>query len=37
MTGEVLEGELPGKAMNLVREWIVPNQKALMDIWETQE
>ena len=37
MTGEVLEGDLPGKAMNLVREWIVPNQKALMDIWETQE
>ena len=30
MTGEVLEGYLPNKAMNLVRD-------ALMEIWKTQE
>lgn len=37
MTGEVLEGHLPGKAMNMVQEWIGLHKDALMEIWETQE
>ncbi len=37
MTGKVLEGHLPPKAMNMVQEWISINQSALKEIWETQE
>lgn len=37
MTGEVLEGALPPKAMQLVREWIEINREDLMQIWKTQE
>ena len=37
MTGEVLEGYLPPKALSLVREWILLHQKELLTIWETQE
>ena len=35
--GAVLEGYLPSKALELVREWISLNQTALIQIWETQE
>lgn len=37
MTGEVLEGYLPGKAMSMVQEWIALNRDALSEIWKTQE
>ena len=37
MTGEVLEGYLPGKAMNMVLEWIGLHRQSLREIWETQE
>lgn len=37
MTGEVLEGHLPAKAMSMVQEWILLNRNALKRIWETQE
>lgn len=37
MTGEVLEGYLPNKAMSMVQEWITLNREALKTIWETQE
>ena len=37
MTGKVLEGHLPNKAMNLVQEWIALHKETLMEIWETQE
>lgn len=37
MTGNVLEGHLPGKAMSMVLEWIELNRDALKTIWETQE
>ncbi len=37
MTGAILEGHLPPKAMNMVQEWISINQTALKEIWETQE
>ena len=37
MTGEVLEGYLPTKALNMVREWIELNRDDIQKIWETQE
>ena len=37
MTGEVLEEYLPGKAMNMVLEWIGLHRQSLREIWETQE
>ncbi len=37
MTGKVLEGHLPTKAMNMVQEWIAIHREELKTIWETQE
>ncbi len=37
MTGKVLEGHLPTKAMDMVQEWIFLHRDALKEIWETQE
>ncbi|MBQ7624209.1 MAG: DUF4160 domain-containing protein [Clostridia bacterium] len=37
MTGNVLEGYLPDKALAMVREWIAINREDLKTIWETQE
>lgn len=37
MTGTVLEGHLPNKALNLVQEWIALHREELRTIWETQE
>lgn len=37
MTGEVLEGFLPPKALQMVRDWIELNRNDLKQIWETQE
>ena len=37
MTGEVLEGFLPPKALQMVRDWIELNREELQQIWETQE
>ena len=37
MTGKVLEGYLPPKALNMVREWIELNRNEIQKIWETQE
>ena len=36
ITGAVLEGYLPPKALSLVREWISAHQNELKEIWETQ-
>lgn len=36
-TGAVLEGELPPKAMKLVREWIALHKVELLNVWQTQE
>ena len=36
-TGKTLDGELPGRADGMVREWILKNQAALLEMWETQE
>ena len=35
--GLVLEGGLPNKALELVREWISIHKDELLTIWETQE
>ena len=37
MTGEVLEGHLPPKAMSMVKEWLDLHKNTLMEIWKTQE
>ncbi|MCQ2353886.1 MAG: DUF4160 domain-containing protein [Clostridia bacterium] len=36
ITGDVLEGYLPPKALTLVREWISVHKDELQEIWETQ-
>ncbi len=35
--GAVLEGALPAKALEMVREWIAEHRAELLAIWETQE
>ena len=35
--GKVLEGELPAKALEMVREWLSEHREELLSIWETQE
>ena len=37
LTGEVLEGNLPPKALAMVREWAAINKIDLLHMWETQE
>ena len=37
MTGKVLEGYLPSKALAMVQEWIGLNRDALKAIWDMQE
>lgn len=36
-TGQLMEGDLPPRAMGMVKDWIQLHQKELIDIWETQE
>lgn len=36
-TGEVLEGHLPPKALEMVREWVGLHRESLLTMWETQE
>ncbi len=36
MTGAVLEGHLPKKALAMVLEWIGIHRQELQEIWETQ-
>lgn len=35
-TLEVIEGDLPEKALKLVREWIQQNKDELIEIWKSQ-
>lgn len=35
--GKVLEGDLPAKALEMVREWLSEHREELLSIWETQE
>jgi len=37
MTGDVIEGYLPAKALEMVREWVSINRDTLQEIWTTQE
>ena len=37
MTGEVIEGALPAKALAMVREWLSLHKHTLQEIWDTQE
>lgn len=36
-TFEMLEGDLPPKALSLVKEWMGKHQDDLLQIWNTQE
>jgi hypothetical protein len=36
-TDEVIEGDLPGKALGLALEWINLHRDELLGIWQTQE
>lgn len=35
-TGMMIEGDLPEKALAMIREWTVSNRTALFEMWETQ-
>ena len=35
-TLELMEGDLPPKAISMVREWAEKHQKELLEIWNTQ-
>lgn len=35
-TGELIEGEFPAKAKNLVKEFIIKYQRELEEMWETE-
>ncbi len=35
-TGDMIEGDLPKRALRMVQEWIEAHRKDLMEIWETQ-
>ena len=37
ITLEMMEGDLPGKAQELVIEWLKINRDELLDMWERQE
>ena len=37
MTGEVIEGFLPNKAMAMVKEWVAMHKDRLMEMWNTQD
>ena len=37
MTGEVIDGQLPTKAMAMVKEWVAMHKDTLMEMWNTQE
>lgn len=36
-TGEMLEGDLPIRALKMVQEWTNQHRDALLKIWNTQE
>lgn len=36
-TLELMEGDLPARALSMVREWIPLHRVELLKIWETQE
>ena len=36
-TTELLEGDLPTRALNLVQEWLTIHKTELLEIWNTQQ
>jgi hypothetical protein len=36
-TLEMIEGDLPGRAQRLVKEWATQYQRELLDMWKNQE
>lgn len=36
-TGEILDGYLPNRILEMIREWINKNHLDLLEIWETQK
>lgn len=36
-TGEMIQGDLPSKAVNLVKEWLLQYKHELQDMWNTQK
>lgn len=36
-TGDLLDGGLPTRATDMVREWISKNRDELLEMWDTQE
>lgn len=36
-TGEMLEGDLPKRALSMVQEWTSQHKDALLKIWNTQQ
>ena len=36
-TGELLEGDLPNRALNLVQEWLQIHRQEVLNIWNTQQ
>lgn len=36
-TLEVIEGEIPKRALRLVKEWVFIHRNEIKDIWETQQ
>lgn len=36
-TGELLEGDLPNRALKLVQEWLQVYRQEILDIWNTQQ
>ena len=37
MTEEVIDGHLPNKALEMVKEWIAMHKDTLMEMWNIQE
>ncbi|MBS6729866.1 MAG: DUF4160 domain-containing protein [Lachnospiraceae bacterium oral taxon 082] len=36
-TGDMLEGDLPKRALKIVQEWVNQHKQELIKMWETQE
>lgn len=36
-TSDMLEGDLPKRALKMVQEWVSQHERELMNMWETQE
>lgn len=36
-TGELLEGDLPNRALKLVQEWLQVHKQEVLNIWNTQQ